>query len=140
MKSYFFTALLGLSALSSCKATTNTSQTGDPVITLKMGEEKVLPNSKLKIKFVAVPEDSRCPINVRCVWIGNARVQLKVNNKTVNLDTQDMPERKYARIQSVDGYQYSLENLQPNKTTSNEIQPREYVIQLRVEKISDHKK
>ncbi len=105
-----------------------------------MGEEKVLPNSKLKIKFVAVPEDSRCPINVRCVWIGNARVQLKVNNKTVNLDTQDMPERKYARIQSVDGYQYSLENLQPNKTTSNEIQPGEYVIQLRVEKISAQKK
>ena len=98
MKAYLFTALLGLSALSSCKATSNTSYTEGPVITLKMGEEKSLQKEKLKIKFVDVPEDSRCPMNARCIWIGNARIKLKVNNQTLILDTQDMPDRKYAKL------------------------------------------
>lgn len=62
-----------------------------------MGEEKSLQKEKLKIKFVDVPEDSRCPMNARCVWIGNARIKLKVNNQTLILDTQDMPDRKYAK-------------------------------------------
>jgi len=30
------------------------------------------------ITFESVPEDSRCPVNVTCVWAGNARVRLRV--------------------------------------------------------------
>ncbi|OPB87141.1 MULTISPECIES: hypothetical protein [Elizabethkingia] len=136
MKAYLFTALLGLSALSSCKATSNTSYTEGPVITLKMGEEKSLQKEKLKIKFVDVPEDSRCPMNARCIWIGNARIKLKVNNQTLILDTQDMPDRKYAKTQILGGYRYTLESIQPDRVTNIELKKSDYSISVRVEKVS----
>lgn len=32
----------------------------------------------LEVRFQGVLEDSRCPENARCIWAGNARVELRV--------------------------------------------------------------
>src|SRR5688572_10927641 len=46
--------------------------------TLKVGQQIFLKQERLRIEFVAVPADSRCPVDVVCVWAGDAEVQLRV--------------------------------------------------------------
>ena len=40
---------------------------------LRIGRKVTLRDTELKIRFVSVIEDSRCPKGVNCVWQGNAR-------------------------------------------------------------------
>jgi hypothetical protein len=45
-------------------------------ITLKTGDQRAIRG--LTVIFVGVKEDSRCPDNARCVWAGNAAVELRM--------------------------------------------------------------
>jgi len=45
-------------------------------ITLKTGDQRAIRG--LTVTFVGVKEDSRCPDNARCVWAGNAVVELRI--------------------------------------------------------------
>src|ERR1041384_6590460 len=47
---------------------------------LRIGQRAVIRKTNLTLRFVTVPEDSRCPSDVTCVWAGNARVELLVTN------------------------------------------------------------
>lgn len=47
-------------------------------ITLNVGKQKTAKKSRLKIKFLEVTEDSRCPTGVNCIWAGNAKVKVKI--------------------------------------------------------------
>src|ERR1044072_8657255 len=47
---------------------------------LRVGQRAVIRKTNLTLRFVTVPEDSRCPSDVTCVWAGNARVELLVTN------------------------------------------------------------
>src|SRR5438270_602256 len=59
---------------------------------IKVGQQVLVENEGLKINFQVVAEDSRCPVNVKCVWTGNAKVVLRLSkagkhNATINLNT-----------------------------------------------------
>lgn len=43
-----------------------------------MGKQKTAKKSGLKIKFLEVIEDSRCPTGVDCIWAGNAKVKVQI--------------------------------------------------------------
>ena len=45
-------------------------------VSLRLGENKTVMKEKIKISFVEVIEDSRCPKGVNCVWAGNAKVKV----------------------------------------------------------------
>ncbi|NAW50242.1 hypothetical protein GNY06_02175 [Elizabethkingia argentiflava] len=129
----FFLILVGITALFSCKTPVNNLQTEDQILKLKLGEEKELRQNHLKIKFVGVTEDSRCPKDRNCMWIGNAKVQLKVNDQNFTLDTQNMPNQNYSKTLMIKGYNYTLETLSPEKL-SMQTPITDYTIQLKVEK------
>ena len=101
---------------------------------LKVGEEVVLQKENLRIKFLSVPEDSRCPIDVICFWSGNARVALtyqKNLNRAVNdtLNTHLQPHAsRYLR------YRVILKNLEPYPEGTEPIPPEEYVATIIVKK------
>jgi len=66
--------------LAACQAT---PQAGREVaigeeFTLKPGESIVIKDETIKITFMELIEDSRCPTGVQCVWAGQARVALLV--------------------------------------------------------------
>lgn len=61
-------------------------QYGAPV-TLAPGEAVLVEQSAVRVRFVRVVEDSRCPRDVTCVWAGRAVVELTA---TVG---EDGPER-----------------------------------------------
>jgi hypothetical protein len=45
-------------------------------VTLPLGATRAV--GDVAISFVKVSEDSRCPVNVQCVWAGNAAVELSL--------------------------------------------------------------
>lgn len=72
-------ALVCLASGAACGRTDIVLQTppDEPVeIELALGEERVVPGTTLRVLFSAVEEDSRCPIDVTCVWEGNAAARL----------------------------------------------------------------
>lgn len=72
--------LLLLLALTGC-ATTPAEPGGPPpmdgTVTARLGEEVRL--GTLRIRPIAVLEDSRCPADVTCVWAGRIRVRVAVS-------------------------------------------------------------
>lgn len=87
----------------------------------ELGEEFVLPFGEtadvgpLTLKFVAVVEEKRCPINAACVALvpGNARIQLAVtngrNSEVIELNTTP----PYPDFVVFDGYFIELHSLDP---------------------------
>jgi hypothetical protein len=51
----------------------------DRPFTLKIGQSAVLDEPPLVITFTDVPHDSRCPVDVVCVWAGDAVVRLALH-------------------------------------------------------------
>jgi hypothetical protein len=60
-------------------------------LTLKPGQQKRAGQGDIKVRFVSVVEDSRCPEKSACVWAGNAKVRVVVSDrhgsKTVTMNT-----------------------------------------------------
>ena len=50
--------------------------------TLALGESVGIDQKGTIIAFEKVIDDSRCPMNARCIWEGNARIALKVTEIT----------------------------------------------------------
>jgi hypothetical protein len=66
---------------------------------LKAGRVLTLDGGGLRVRFLRVSSDSRCPADVDCVWAGNAEVLFEVGarawrgRKTLALNTNASPER-----------------------------------------------
>ena len=73
--------------------------------TLRLGESiRLAPRSLLR--FVAVPEDSRCPPEVQCIWAGNAQLSLVLDDTRFAINTTLEPQEVV-----VNGYRFQLVGL-----------------------------
>jgi len=103
---------------------------------LKVGRQVTVKGTKLRIRFVTVENDSRCPSDVTCVWAGNAAVRLQLGtgrgSKTVTLNTSKSPslvgETEYH------GYKMKLVELSPYPRSDRKIGRRDYTATLLVSK------
>lgn len=104
---------------------------------LSVGQQVTLEGQRLRIKFVAVKEDSRCPSDVTCIWAGNAAVQLDVSTsrrdrKMLALNTAGISalpgEMQYR------GYKLRLLGLNPYPSSKQKIAPGDYTVTLLVTK------
>jgi hypothetical protein len=108
----------------------------DKEFSLGIGQTASIEGEKLVIKFKAVLEDSRCPINVVCVWAGNGKVEFEIididgQNKTVILNTEEEPVAA-----TLKGHKLKLISLRPPRIDGVQISPRDYSVTLRVERNS----
>lgn len=118
-------------------ATAQTAQVGHE-FELKAGEAVAFDGGRLRVRFARVASDSRCPVDVECVWAGNAEVLLEVGAKgrrgakTLRLNTNASPERpgegRYGR------YTLKLTGLTPQPGSNRKIAPGEYTATLLVSK------
>lgn len=66
---------------------------------LKVGQVVTLDGGRLRVRLARVAADSRCPVDVSCVWAGNAEVLFEVSGRgwskmtTLSLNTNASPER-----------------------------------------------
>ena len=72
----FASLVLTLILLAACSAPNQILQAGQ--IVLRPGDSIASEDGSIKVTFVQVTEDSRCPTNVQCVWAGQVKVLLEV--------------------------------------------------------------
>ena len=138
-------------ALSSCDLLSafgppDTSTGGDELPSVAMGEEFELafggavqiPEANLVfVRFLDVLEDSRCPLDVTCVWAGNAKVavELREQGKAANrieLNTTSDPREVF-----FGEYRVDLVRVTPPKQSTVDLTEQEYSIFLKVEGVEE---
>lgn len=105
-------------------------------MTLRVGEEKAVPNSVVRLAFGLVVEDSRCPIDAVCVWQGNAMVELGIRagmgpTQQIRLNTTLEP-----RSTVWNGIRITLVELQPAPRAAEPTKPDAYQVKVRLEPAS----
>ena len=83
------------------------------------------------VRFIGVVNDSRCPVDVTCVWEGNAEIELEIRRtggdaKRIRLNTHSSFPQQIV----VDGITVRLVGLTPHPDTRVTIDPKEYVARL----------
>lgn len=107
----------------------------DTVFTLRLGQEVRAPDILMTIAFLAVRNDSRCPVDVVCVWQGNAEVEVGVAlgmGPTVPYVLNTGSEPRSANLGT---YQLTLVELRPAPVSTTSIPPATYVASLRLQRI-----
>ena len=112
--------LLALLAVVGCAASPSTTQ-GVPLgseFSLKPGETAEVQSTGLRVTFLGVRSDSRCPADVLCIQAGDAVVGLRVGTAEVELRSNSAPEAAVGvysvRVQRVEPYVYSSRPIAPD--------------------------
>ena len=103
---------------------------------LRIGQEVLVADQKLSVKFVSVPEDSRCPKGVTCIWAGNVRVQLQVTKAKskpvkieLSLNPRDFPDGEAA---DCGDYKIKLVRVDPYPVADQQLKPGDYTATLSI--------
>lgn len=100
---------------------------------VKIGEKVLIREIETSITFVRVVEDTRCPVNVYCVWAGRVTVELEFRekNKTVSRVNLTIPGGEEKELK---GYIVKLLKVEPEREYPEkmEIPLSDYKITLKV--------
>jgi hypothetical protein len=130
MKRIFFTLfiLVGMIGL-----TVDAQAQPEKLVSVKIGTEKAAGHANIRIKFLEMIEDSRCPRDVQCIQAGNARVRVRV---TRNGHSQVLVLNSNLRNESAvfAGYEFRLTGLTPEPGSKIRINPNGYVATIELKK------
>ncbi len=128
---YLFNILIIFSGISYVSAGSN-AVSFDKDFTLSTGEMVQVEGGMGYIKFIKVLQDSRCPVNVTCVWAGNVKIELEIMGSdrkkfSISLNTGIEPNTV-----SLQGYVLQLISILPLKVEGVSISPEQYQVKLRI--------
>lgn len=119
-------ALIG----AACTTASPTAVRLDQDFELQVGETAFLPGNGAKLSFQAVTGDSRCPVDVVCVWAGSAPVVLRLQRS--GTDTTAAVDAVQGRHELVaGGYRIEVRGLKPEVRSGQPIPPGGYTVVLR---------
>ncbi len=105
----------------------------DEEFKLKINEKILIREIGAAVTFLRVVEDSRCPVNVYCVWAGRVTVEVSImkgNEEAfkINLTLADGGKKEF------DGYTITLLRVDPQREYPDkmEISASEYEITLKI--------
>ncbi len=124
-------------------SSTTSNQILDEGFVIRFGQQVSIPSENLLIKFNDLLSDSRCPINVICVWQGEATIELLISHEGITdiktklkiegyVDKSHISSHKF--IDTL-GYRFTLMQLDPYPHTDSSYQPQDYFALLEVNKI-----
>lgn len=97
---------------------------------LKVGETVSLPGNSARLTFQTVTGDSRCPVDVVCVWAGSAPVVLRLQRATTDtVATVDAVQGKHELVAG--GYRIEVRELKPEARAGQPIPAGGYTVVLR---------
>jgi hypothetical protein len=99
-------------------------------IELRPGQEKLLKGAGVRVRLVAVEEDSRCPEGVNCIWAGNVRVALLVKGPGRAQRREALNTATEPRELKLNGRTVTISKVFPAKVVEREIKPGGYRITL----------
>lgn len=131
MKTIFTILILTLSFGGFASAKTLNNQQ----IKLRVNQQKAVSGGKIKIKFLSLVEDSRCPENVNCIHAGNGKIQIRISGaknaaRTFEINTDLQPSAV-----SYEGFEIKLTNLEPKPKENIRINKNGYTATFAVSKI-----
>jgi hypothetical protein len=97
---------------------------------LRFGQRAAVAGAGLRIEFVSVVEDSRCPTGTTCIWEGNAKVRLKVSADGKEPAEFELGTNLEPRRAGYHGYEIVLERLTPHPAVDEKIEAASYVASL----------
>jgi hypothetical protein len=103
-------------------------------VEIKVGQERKVGGTDLRIAFERVAEDSRCPEGVQCVWAGNARARFAAADRKggcVEFDLNTGVEPFEYRFGE---HTIRLAKLAPHPAANRELKPGDYVATVVVSK------
>ncbi len=120
-------------------AMTSYSQEIEPfkieMLTLKTGQQKIAKMSGLKIKFLGVTEDSRCPTDVQCVWAGNAKMKFRITGERGTKD-YIFNSTVGQRGDQVGVWAVSIDTLSPAPHSKKRIAANAYTVKLQIVRLT----
>ena len=134
--------LLAVSAIG-CGNPTASDQTRDSAllplsqeVVLEHGQDIRLEGSVLRVSFGAVLEDSRCPVDVTCVWEGNAKVEIGIAAGMGPTHALVLNSTLEPRSVVWSGIRVTLLELTPAPHAGIPIPPEDYVVRLWLEPLA----
>ena len=96
--------------------------------------KEVTATGGLKIGFIELVEDSRCPTDVECVWAGNAKIKVRVtkNGKSQVLELEMVTKGMRPNFGN---YRLTLKALSPELRSNVRINRNGYVATIEVKKV-----
>lgn len=101
-------------------------------VTMKIGESKKADAGKLKIAFLEIVEDSRCPVGANCVWAGNAKIKLSVSIDKKAATIVELNSNLDPQAAKIFGYKLKFESLtpRPSENPKTESDPAAAVVTI----------
>ena len=103
---------------------------GDTVV-LRRGDSVVV-DGTVRVSFRTVEADSRCPVNVQCVWAGDAEIRLDVVVPDSAVRAVALHTNLEPRTATVGGYRIDLVAVMPVPAEPDTIQPHHYSVRLAI--------
>lgn len=119
--------------LAACAVAAQTARVGRE-FKVRAGRTVTLDGGSLRVRFVRVAADSRCPVDVTCIWAGNAEVLFEVGGRgwrgkrTLTLNTNASPERPNEG--TYERYTLKLVGLAPRPHSKRKIAASQYTATL----------
>jgi len=88
----------------------------------------------IQVTFDSLLEDSRCPVNVVCIWAGNAKVLLTLTKDSYKQDFILNTNKRFNRDTVLFGYTISLKNVWPLPHTDSLYTLQDYSIDMIISK------
>ncbi|HEY0429870.1 MAG TPA: hypothetical protein VGC76_18955 [Pyrinomonadaceae bacterium] len=104
-------------------------------VKVRVNQQKTASSSKLKIKFVSLVEDSRCPEGTQCVWAGNAKIKVQITTRRGETKMVELNTNKGAKGESIGGYSVMLESVTPAPKENIRIDRNGYTATFSVTKL-----
>ena len=102
---------------------------------IRIGESVTIKGEQLKVRFLEVTEDSRCPKGVTCIWEGRVRCLVEITYRG-SLDSVVLTEpglTNFPPEQSFHEYKLSY-HIEPYPQAGAEIAEDEYQLHLKISK------
>jgi Na+-transporting NADH:ubiquinone oxidoreductase subunit NqrC len=130
MRTIFLTLILTLVFGSIVSAQSNGT------LKVRVNQQKTHARSKLKITFVALVEDSRCPTGANCVWAGNAKIRVKITDARGRSETVEMNTNMGEKGASFGGYAVNLVGVDPRPAANIRINRNGYTATFEINKLT----
>ena len=107
MKAFIFTmiAICGLAIAASAQTV--------ETLTVPLGQQKKAGKSDLRVSFIQLINDSRCPANAKCVWAGSAKIKISVSRPGAAKQTFDLNTGVDPKTVTAFGYEIKIAELLP---------------------------
>jgi hypothetical protein len=107
-------------------------EAGDTV-RLRVGEVVELGGTNARVTLAAVPADSRCPVDVTCVWQGDAHVRLEGTAPTTpTMEPIDLHTTLDPKEATFAGWRIRLLDVAPQRTQQDNVRQQDYSVLLAI--------